>query len=328
MAITITSDLKIYEPEFNAGFNEAIFLNSNIFNQSSNGAISLVTQVHPGNYIKDAYFQQISNLTQRQDITSTAAATAAKMTEVEEVGVKLHRRIGPVDMTLKAFNMAGLQTPKGSMVLGRQIGDSVLKRMASDALIAAKAAVLGQTALINDITAAATKTGNFSALNATRAKWGDQMNKLAAWIMNSKVFTDTVGDGMSNYGFDSVAGVLVANGQMGAFLGAGVVVTDNANLINATPNPDQYYSLGLSKGAVTVRQSELQNIVVELHSGSEQLYLTVQGEYANTVSVDGFAWDITNGGANPSDSALATTTNWDKVRTDTTGLPLVALQSQ
>ncbi|HFE67577.1 MAG TPA: hypothetical protein ENJ93_09975, partial [Chloroflexi bacterium] len=322
MAVTLVSDMKIYQDEFNAGLYEAWFLNSQIFNQASNGAIQLVTQIHAGDYQKTAYFQRISGLVTRQDIASNASVTPTKLAQAEEVGVKLHRKIGPTDITLKSFNMAGLQTPEGSMALGRLIGDAVLKRMADDALIAAKAAVLGVSALQNDITAAATKTGNFQSLNKTRAKWGDQMGKLAAWIMNSTVFTDIVGDGMANYGFDSVAGVMVANGKMGGFLGAGALITDNSNLINTTPTPDQYYTLGLAAGAVIVKESELQNVVAKVITGTEQLTLEIQGEYANTVSVDGFTWDVTNGGSNPSDSALATSTNWDQVRTDTTGLPL------
>jgi len=58
------------------------------------------------------------------------------------------------------------------------------------------------------------------------------------------------------------------------------------------------------------------------------LIFEIQGEYANTVSVTGFTWDTGNGGANPTDVALGTTTNWDKVITDVTGLPLVKLLCQ
>jgi hypothetical protein len=72
----------------------------------------------------------------------------------------------------------------------------------------------------------------------------------------------------------------------------------------------------------------LQKIVIKMITGLEQLVVEIQGEYANTVSIEGFAWDVTNGGSNPNDTALATTTNWDKVRTDTTGLPLVKLLCQ
>ena len=107
-AISVASDFKIYEAEFNAGFYEALAQNANIFNASSGGAISLITQIHEGNYLKSAYFKQITDLVTRQDITSIAVVDSKKLEQVEEASVKLHNKIGPAQSTLKAWNMAGL----------------------------------------------------------------------------------------------------------------------------------------------------------------------------------------------------------------------------
>lgn len=325
-AITVVSDMKIYEPEFNAGAYEALYQNSNIFNEALGGGIVLATDAHPGNYLKRAYFSQISSLVTRQDITSISAVDSKKLSQVEEVAVKLHRKIGPVQTTLKAFNMAGLQTPEGSMALGRLVGDAVLQRMASSAIIALNAAVSGQAALIYDVTGETSKTASFAYLNTTRGKWGDQMTKLRGWLMHSKPYIDLVAAGLS-VTLESVAGMMVANGQLPAVLGGRMAVSDNSNLLNvATPNT--YNVLGLAEMACVVRQSELQNIVINMVTGQEQLIVEIQGEYAETVGISGFTWDVTNGGANPNDTALGTTTNWDKVRTDATGLPIVKLLCQ
>lgn len=325
-AITLVSDMKIYEPEFNAGAYEALYQNSNIFNEALGNGILLVTDVHPGNYLKNAYFSQISSLVTRQDITSSAAVDSKKLSQVEEVSVKLHRKIGPVQTTLKAFNMAGLQTPEGSMALGRLVGDAVLQRMASSAIIALNAAVGGQAALIKDVTGETTKTITYGYLNAARGKWGDQMAKLRGWLMHSKPYIDLVDNGLT-VTLESVAGMMVANGQIPGALGGRIAVSDNSNLLNvATPNT--YNVLGLAEMACVVRQSELQNVVIKMLTGQEQLIIEIQGEYAETVGIPGFTWDVTNGGANPDDTALGTTTNWDKVRTDTTGLPIVKLLCQ
>jgi hypothetical protein len=325
-AISLSSDFKVYEPEFNAGFHEQIYLNSNIFNGASRGAIQLITQVHPGHYYKEAYFKQVASLVTRQDITSTSAVDSKKLEQVEEIGVKLHRKVGPVQSTLKAWAMAGLETPEGSMMLGRQVGDAVSKQMASDAIISVVAAVGGQAALIKDVTGESTKTATISYLNDTRLKWGDQLTKLAVWLQHSKVFGDLVADGLA-IELESVAGALVARGGVAALMGGGMVISDNTNLVNSG-TPDTYNVIGLASGAALVKQSELQKIVIKMITGLEQLVVEIQGEYANTVSIEGFAWDVTNGGSNPNDTALATTTNWDKVRTDTTGLPLVKLLCQ
>ncbi len=327
-AITISSDMKIYEAEFNAGVYEALYQNSNIFNAATNNAIRMFTQVHQGNYLKNAYFKQISSLVTRQDITSISAVDSKKLEQAEEVGVKLHRKIGPVQYARKSFKMAGLETPEGSMALGRLVGDAVLQRMASDAIIALKGAITSVSALQNDITGEATPTANFSALNNTRLKFGDQLAQLRAWLSHSKPFGNVVGDGLSNYSFDSVAGALVARGNLPGYFNAPVIVSDNSNLKNSTPTPAEYYTFGLKEMAVTVLQSELQEIVIRNVTGLEQLTIEIQGEYANTVLVDGFAWNTSAGGSNPSDSTLATTTNWTQVRTDTVGLGGVVMVSQ
>ncbi len=325
-AISVASDFKVYEPEFNAGAFEALFQNSNIFNGASRNGIRLVTQVHQGHYLKQAYFSQIAGLVTRQDITSTANVDSKKLSQVEEAAVKLHRRIGPVKVTLKAFKMAGIDTPAGSFTLGRMIGDAVAKEMASIAIIAANAAVSGQTALINDVTGKTVKTATVKYFNETRLKWGDQLTKLRSWVMHSKVFGDFTNDGL-DISLESVAGTLFANGNVPGLMGGGLIVSDNANLVNSGTT-NTYNTIGLAEDALLVRQSELQNVVIKMITGNEQLELELQGEYAVTVGVDGFTWDITNGGSNPNDTALGTSSNWDKVRTDTTGLPLVKLLSE
>jgi len=323
-AITITSDMKVYEPEFNAGFYEALYQNTNIFNGASRGGITLITQVHQGHYLKEAYFKQISSLVTRQDITSTSAVDSKKLEQVEEAAVKLHSKIGPVQFTKKAFKMAGLniESRAGSFYLGRLVADAVAQRVASQAIIAVNAAVSGQASLIYDVTAMGTATATLKYLNRARGKWGDQMSKLASWLMHSSVFLD-VWDDSVEIPLESVAGVAVAQGAVPGLLGAGLVVSDNTNLVSGT----DYSTIGLAAGACVVRQSELQDVAIVTRVGYEQLMIEVQGEFAVSIGIDGFTWDITNGGSNPTDGNLGTTTNWDKIRTDTTGLPLVKLLS-
>jgi len=215
----------------------------------------------------------------------------------------------------------------GSYALGRQVGDAVLKRMASQAIIAAKAAVGAQTSLIKDITGETTKTANMLSLVETRGLWGDQMTKLAAWLMHSKPYLDLVKDGLENYKLESVAGVSVLTGDINPAVGGPLVISDNSNLYTSG-SPNTYDVIGIATGGVIVRQSQLQEIFIEKKTGLEQLAVEIQGEYAVTVSVAGYTWDVTNGGVNPTDATLGTTTNWDKQLTDVTGLPLVKLYCQ
>ena len=326
MAVSLISDFKIYEPEFQAGMYEALAENVNLFNQASRGAIALVSRELPGHYRKDAFFKRIASLVTRQDTTSVADVTPLKLEQNEEVAVKLHLKIGPVDMSLNAFKEAGLETPGTSFRLGRLISDAMAKAAADKAIISANAAVSGIAALINDVTGASGTT-TVTNLLGTKQKWGDQQTKLVSWLMHSTPFGNLQSDALANYKLESVAGVTVATGNISPVVGGAIMISDNSNLVNSG-SPDTYNVIGLAGGAVTVEMSQAEQIAIQMVTGKEQLIVRLQGEYAITIGVDGFAWDTANGGANPDDTALGTSSNWDKAFTDDKALPLVKLLCQ
>jgi len=326
MAVSLISDFKIYEPEFQAGMYEALAENVNLFNQASRGAILLTANELPGHYKKEAFFKRISNLITRQDTTSTADVTPLKLEQSEEVAVKLHLKIGPVDMSLNAFKEAGLETPGTSFRLGRLISDAMAKAAADKAIIAANAAVSGITALINDVTGSSGKA-TITNLMDTQQKWGDQQTKLATWLLHSTPFNDLRKDGLNNYQLESVAGVIVASGQIAPVVGGSIIISDNSNLVNSGIT-NTYNVIGMAAGAIMVEMSQAEQIAIKTITGKEQLIVRLQGEYAITIGVDGFAWDTANGGSNPDDTALGTSSNWDKVFTDDKALPLVKLLCQ
>ena len=58
-------------------------------------------------------------------------------------------------------------------------------------------------------------------------------------------------------------------------------------------------------------------------AGGENIKTTYQAEWTYNVGLKGYAWDIAAGGKSPTDVALGTSTNWDKVATsnkDTAGV--------
>ena len=59
---------------------------------------------------------------------------------------------------------------------------------------------------------------------------------------------------------------------------------------------------------VVIQESEEETITSQMVTGLEQLIMRIQGEYTFNVGRKGFKRDITNGGANPTDTALGTTT--------------------
>ena len=148
--------------------------------------------------------------------------------------------------------------------------------------------------------------------------FGDASQRVVAYVMHSKVYHDLMRQSIAD-GLTDVAGVTIHNGTV-ASLGKPVIVTDSASLISAgtglTTGHDEYLTLGLTAGAIRLEESEDRQIVSDLITGLENLVLRYQGEYAFNLNLKGYAWDIANGGANPTAGALATATNWDKVASD------------
>jgi hypothetical protein len=327
MAITNVSDVKVYEEQLQAGYMEVATQITDAFNGASNGAITFTAESKLGNYEQMAFFKEIasSTLITRQDLTSNSAVTPQKLTTGENVRVKVHRKIGPVDATFKSFNMIG--TPDGdrefSFLLGQSIAQSQPVIALNDALLAARAAIGANTAMVNDVTGASGTCTHTNMIGALR-KLGDNYSKLACWVMHSTQFFDLGLDSVANSVDSIVSDILRA--YTIPTLGVPVVVTDSASLILTADSPDSYYVLGLVRDGAQIVDSESTRTIVKTKTGNEQLEMEFQAEYAYNLGVKGFAWDITNGGANPDATALGTGTNWDQVATDDKNTAGVALK--
>lgn len=322
MATGLVSDFKIYEEQFFSGLAEKAADSAAIFNERSNGAIILETKDLVGNYTQASFFPVISNLITRQDLTSVAAATSLKATQDEFVGVKVNQKIGPIDNTLNALRRTiAKMTPEAySMYLGSQIGDAIIQRMVTVGIKALVAAITGNAGCLYDVST--TETLNSMNLISGRALFGDRSEEIVCWIMHSKPWNDLLKNQVAE-GLDTISGMALGKG-IAATMGRPQVVTDNASLINSA----KYYNLGLVPGALRITESEGQNIVKEWVTGLEQLVYRVQGELAFNIEVKGFKYDIANGGSNPADATIATTTNWDQVATsdkDTAGVCVYTL---
>jgi hypothetical protein len=161
----------------------------------------------------------------------------------------------------------------------------------------------------------------------TLRPFGDAADRIVAFVMHSKQWFDlgvqSIADQIENVASSVITGFNV-QGFNKPFL-----VTDSASLIVTGDTPDSYYVLGLAQDGLQLLQSEQMDIVSnDTITGLEQLVLRYQGEYAYTVGVKGFQWDTGNGSENPDASAIATGSNWDKVRTSNKDLAGVILKCQ
>lgn len=317
-----TSNWKIYQEQFWGGMTEVQHQNIDAFNAASQGAIRLVSALRRGHFDQESFLKKISSLVVRRDITSVSGVADTPAVLDELVRVKLNRRIGPVAQTIDSWKKIGADPETMSLLLGQQIAPDIMADYLNSAIRAVRAAITAVTALNYDGTAG---TLSFAALLAGLALMGDMATQIVCWVMHSKPFYDLMADGITNYKIENVGGFMLVTGSP-VSLGRPIVVTDSAALIT-TGTPNQYHTLGLVANAVEVVESEERTIESDLVTGLENLVMRVQGEYAFNVGVKGAQWDITNGGINPSDAALATSTNWDQVTTDAKGAAGIRIYS-
>ena len=316
MAIGKASDMVIYQAEFQSGLVEGLNQNVALFNESTRGAIRLIPAALKGHYGKAAFFQDVASLVTRRDITSTSTVTDLAMTQDENVSVKLNRKIGPVAQTLDAIKKAGLTEAQASFAFGQLAASRKMKDMVNTALIAAEAAIQGNTAMNLDVTGESVKTASTAYLVQTLAKMGDMAGDIVCWIGHSKPYYDIL-NGMISDKVTGLADIVTIQGGIPATLGRGFVITDAGALTDANGSAtDTYNTLGLVSGAVVVEESEVDTFATELVTGIENIARRWQSEYAYNVSVKGFKWDIGNGGVNPTNGNLGTTSNWDQVAYD------------
>lgn len=326
MAISNASDFKIYQEQFFGGMTETLQQAVDVMNAASRGAIAMTTERMKGDYDYESFFKTLPTLVSRQDITSNSAATALKLTQDEIVRVKLHRKIGPVSVTRKAFLQAGADPELASFILGQQSAQAVAENMLNAGLLAARAALANQAAVVNDATALADTTCSNKNLINTLRKFGDKQSRVVAWVLHSTNWFDLGLDGVDNQ-IDSVAADIIRVLDVPG-MGRPFIVTDSDSLIATADTPDSYYVLGLTEAGVQAIFTEDQYITLQEQLGNEQIENMIQGEYAFNLGIKGFKWDVTNGSSNPDDTALGTGSNWDKAVTSNKDLAGVILKCQ
>lgn len=329
MAIGKSSDMVIYQAEFQSGLVERVTQFLSVFNEASRGAIRLIPNALKGHYSKEAFFADVAGLVSRRNTASVSAPGDLALTQGEVIGVKLNRKVGPVAQTIDAMRKAGLTVADASRVFGQLAAQHKMKEMVNSALLATEAAIRAVTSANNDITGASTKTANALALNATLGKFGDASGDIVCWVMHSKPHFDLTG-GLLSGTVSGLADVMTIQGAIPALLGRPALVTDSPALTDANgSDTDTYNTLGLVRDAVVVEESEPEVFATDLVTGLENLVQRFQAEYAYNVKVKGHKWNTgVGGGENPDDTAVGTHTNWVQVATDDKNTAGVRLLSQ
>ena len=329
MAIGSKADFIIYSAQFWGGAIETLQQNADAFNSASLNVLRLVTRSILGDYEKESFLKSTSGLVSRRDVTTNNAVTSGKLSAGEFAGVKVNRRLGPVDQNRDSFRKIGVDPKEFSTMLGEQAGVAIAVDYVNVALEAVNAAIINQgSALQYDGTGDTPATMDHTALVNAMSKFGDKSSRLLTFVMHSKPFFDLVKQSILDK-IVNVADISVYNGTA-ATLGKPTVVIDSPVLVSLTagsPLLTTYSTLCLTENAIEIAESEERDILSQPQTGLENLVDRIQGEYAFNVRVKGCAYDTTQG-VNPTDTILATPATWLKQVADNKEMPGTALKTK
>lgn len=316
------SDLAVFSEYVNTAQTEVLRQQVDLFNAATRGAIVLRSAAHSGDYSDTAFWAKISGLVRRRNAYGSGAVSPKDLAQLVDTMVKVAAGTPPVNIDPGMFKWIQKNPEEGGAVIGQQLAVDTLADMLNTGILCSVAALSGVTANVADGSGATATAGSF---NAAQAKFGDAYQSIAVWVMHSKPLFDIFGAAFTNTeGLFSFGNVAVRTDPFGRSF----VVSDSPALIDVTPNPDLYMTLGLVPGAVQVHQNGDFTDNIETSNGDENIARTYQAEWSYEVGVKGFAWDKDNGGKSPNDAALGTSSNWDRYATSNKDLAGVLLKTR
>jgi len=310
-----------------------------LFNAASGGAIILESDparqmAEGGDFTETARWKPIDSLISRRDNDNPGNAVDVK--KLEMTGGKQVRQTlgcGPVSVTDIQARKAGRKFDMNSAMvnLGQQFADAKLLRIRNNVIAGAVAAIDSADTPSVDVhildaargkTAGAKSKATMAQINLLLAKMGDARESIVTFLMPSAVFTDLVGDSITNYKFDRVAGVTIYSDVVQAF-GRTVIVADVPSLIGELTSGyyTEYGVLGLGVGALGATILYDQGIEIQRDVLKESSMSYVREDFDVEYEVYGMKWNVATD--NPTDAQLATASNWDEDYDDHRQLKIV-----
>lgn len=301
------SDLQVFTEYSRSTFSESLAYNVDLFNAATRGGIVLRAAAHDGDYSDTSIWAKISGLVRRRNAYGSGAVTEKVVAQLLETGVKVAAGIAPVRIDPGMMRWIQRSPEEAGAVVGQQMAKDTLGDMLSAALLAARVALIQEGTNYYDATAVGAGTATLAILNTGRSKLGDRADDIACWVLHSKQLFDIYGAALANSNLlFNFGNVKVASDGFGNPL----VMTDSASLL-AT----KYHAIGVVPAGLMVDQNSDFEDNVQTLNGDENIKRTYQAEWSYNLALKGFAWDKTNGGHSPNDTAIGTGTNWDKYAT-------------
>ncbi|MHC3921732.1 hypothetical protein CLH39_11890 [Alcaligenes faecalis] len=305
------SQMEVFNKYFMPATIETLAQMVDKFNAASNGSIVLTTEGFEGDFVMTSFFKNLSNARRRVDRYGTNnAVTPVDLSQDKFVAVKIAGGFGPVRYEPSQMTWLNKPTAEGVEVASRAFAELLLQDQLNT-VIAALVAAIGNQGAAATVDVSASKKVDYLTVNESHALFGDHSSQIVAQVMDGIQYHNFIALNLANAQTLFQAG----NVRVVDILGRPSIVTDAPALFTAAAGEDaaKRRVLSLTTGAALVRDPR--NLVsnVETSNGKERIETTLQIDYDFTVGLKGYAWDMANGGKSPTDSEIATGSNWDLV---------------
>lgn len=307
-------DLQVFNKQTQLALTETVDQDIEKFNDASGGTIVLQNAPVEGDFDIRASFKAVAGLVRRRNAYGQGTVEAKRLEQLLKVAVKVAAGTPPLEYEPQQYNWILKNQELAAITIGQQLARARLADMLNTAVLGGVAAIGGNTKTVLDDKSQAP---TFRTLNKGAALFGDRSGSLKAWVIHSTTLHTLFENALTNterlFNYDNINVVSDPFGRV-------FVITDSPALVNADGS---YNTLGLVENAILVGGNNDFNSVILPKVGGENIGATYQAEWTYNLGILGYKWDMTAGGKSPNDTALGTSTNWEKSATfdkDTAGV--------
>lgn len=309
------SDLAVFTEYAYAAATQVVAQQVALFNEAAQGTFILRPANHSGDFSEVAFWKRLQGLVRRRNAYGNGNIPQISFAMVTENMVKIAAGTPTVDLSPSQFKWINEDPATRGTAMGQQLGQDMVRDMFNTGLgglVASHSQVAG---LVVDRRGQGDGRLALSHFNDAQAVYGDRWRDLAAWVMHSTAMFGLFDKALTN---DNRLFTFQDVNVMRDPFGRVFIVSDAPGLLipaGADPaaNPASVLTLGVKPGAVVVDQNDDFTDNFDTQNGKENIQTTYQAEWSYNLGVRGFAWDKTNGGKSPTDAALLSGANWDRV---------------
>lgn len=301
------SDMKVFNEYLKTAVIETLAQDVAKFNAASAGAIQLTTQGIDGDFLQESFWAGVHSAQRRVDrYAANGAQAATPLAQKQYDSVKIAGGFGPVLFEPSQLSWIQKSPEEALEVISRNLSEAIMSDQLNTAIAALAAAIGNQAGAVNDVSA--TAGVSYIAINGAHAKFGDASARIIAQVMTGAMYHKLIGQNLANAEkLFTFSGVTIVD-----ILGKAVIVTDAPALFVAG-TPDKAKVLSLVSGAAVVSDGSDLITNVQTSNGKNRIETTMQADYTFGLGLKGYTWDTANGGKSPTDTEIATGSNWDLV---------------